>query len=70
MPAPLNPKHEWDELVGANQALQRKYTSARDENDFVSAAIYKQRWTRQQDLMRAFLARQTGPEPRRRSGKS
>jgi hypothetical protein len=59
MPAPVSREREWDELVRANQALQRKYTSARDENDHVTAALYKKRWTRQQDRMRAFLANQT-----------
>jgi hypothetical protein len=63
MPAPVNREqanreHEWTELVRANQALQRKYTSARDENDFITAAIYKERWQRQQDRMRDFLADQ------------
>ena len=57
MPVTVKREDEWSELVRANQALQRKYTSARDENDLASADIYKQRWNRQQELMRAFLAR-------------
>lgn len=61
MPAPVNREREWTELVRANQALQRKYTSARDENDLATAAIYKKRWKRQQDRMREFLARQREP---------
>jgi hypothetical protein len=63
MPVSSTREREWDDLVRANQALQRKYTSARDENDLVTAAIYKKRWTRQQDRMRDFLARLK--EPRR-----
>ncbi|MBV9833583.1 MAG: hypothetical protein JO055_04205 [Alphaproteobacteria bacterium] len=62
MPAPLSREHEWDELVRANQTLQRKYSLARDENDLVTAALYKKRWTRQQDRMRAFLAQQRKPQ--------
>ena len=56
MPAPVSREREWTDLVRANQALQRKYTSARDENDFITAAIYKERWEHQQDRMREFLA--------------
>lgn len=56
MPAPSNRESQWTELVRANQALQCKYTCARDENDFITAAIYKERWERQQDRMRDFLA--------------
>lgn len=61
MPAPSTREREWDELVRANQTLQRKYTSARDENDMLTAALYKKRWTRQQDRMRTFLAQQRQP---------
>ena len=61
MPAPLSREREWDELVRANQTLQRKYTLARDENDLITAALYKKRWNRQQDRMRAFLAQQLKP---------
>ncbi len=61
MSAPLSREREWDELVRSNQTLQRKYTLARDENDLVTAALYKKRWTRQQDRMRAFLAQQRKP---------
>lgn len=57
MPAPVDHEREWSELVRANEALQRKYASACDESDFSNAAIYKDRWRRQQDVMRAFLAR-------------
>ena len=64
MPVTVKRENEWSELVRANQALQRKYTSARDENDLASADIYKQRWKRQQDLMRAFLARQVKADKR------
>jgi hypothetical protein len=58
MPAPLTREREWDELVRANQTLQRKYTVARDENDMLTAQLYKKRWKRQQERMRAFLAQQ------------
>lgn len=61
MPAPLTREREWDELVRANQALQHKYTIARDENDLTTAALYKKRWNRQQERMRAFLAGQHPP---------
>ncbi|MBX3501324.1 MAG: hypothetical protein KF889_17940 [Alphaproteobacteria bacterium] len=61
MTAPLSREREWDELVRINQALQRKYTVARDENDLVIAKLYKKRWNRQQDRMRTFLARQRQP---------
>ena len=61
MPAPLSREREWDELVRANQTLQHKYTLARDENDLVTAALYKKRWGRQQERMRAFLAQQREP---------
>jgi hypothetical protein len=61
MPAPLSREREWDELVRANQTLQRKYAIARDENDLVTAKLYKKRWSRQQDRMRAFLAQQRQP---------
>jgi hypothetical protein len=61
MTAPLNREREWDALVRANQTLQRKYTLARDENDLITAALYKKRWGRQQDRMRAFLAQQREP---------
>jgi hypothetical protein len=61
MTAPLTREREWDELVRANQTLQRKYTLARDENDLITAALYKKRWNRQQDRMRAFLAQQHKP---------
>ena len=61
MPAPLSREREWDELVRANQTLQRKYTLARDENDLITAALYKKRWGRQQDRMRVFLAQQHKP---------
>lgn len=64
MAAPVSREREWDELVRANQTLQRKYTLARDENDLITAALYKKRWTRQQDRMRAFLARQKAPDKR------
>jgi len=64
MPAPLTREREWDELVRANQTLQRKYTIARDENDHVTAALYKKRWNRQQERMRAFLAQRIGPTKR------
>lgn len=68
MPAPLSRENEWDELVRANQMLQRKYAIARDENDLVTAKLYKKRWNRQQDRMRAFLAQQSQPAATRRPG--
>ena len=61
MTAPLSREREWDELVRANQTLQRKYTLARDENDLVTAALYKKRWGLQQERMRTFLAQQRKP---------
>lgn len=61
MSGPLSRESEWHELVRANQTLQRKYTLARDENDMVTAALYKKRWGRQQERMRAFLAQQRKP---------
>ena len=64
MPAPLTREREWDELVRAVKTLQRKYTVARDENDHVTAALYKKRWSRQQERMRAFLSRQSEPAKR------
>jgi hypothetical protein len=64
MPAPLSREREWDELVRANQALQRKYSVARDENDLLTAKLYKKRWNRQQERMRAFLAGQRPPATR------
>lgn len=64
MPITQKREREWSELVSANQALQRKYTSARDENDMASAEAYEQRWKHQQELMRAFLARQIKADKR------
>lgn len=61
MPAPLDREHEWDELVRTNRTFQQKYILARDENDHVTAAVYKLRWSRQQELMRAFLAQNQAP---------
>ncbi|MGE0421628.1 MAG: hypothetical protein AB7O88_05155 [Reyranellaceae bacterium] len=61
MSAPLSREREWDELVRTNRSFQQKYVLARDENDHDSAAVYKLRWSRQQELMRAFLARQREP---------
>lgn len=66
MPAPLSRESEWNELVRANQTVQQKYTLARDESDHVTAAVYKRRWSRQQDLMRAFLAQLREPPAGRR----